>query len=394
MRKSIPIILFVLSLFSGILLHAAGSNKKVAIGEIEKIDSSTGLLYLRIYSPGFQQTIGKKDKLHILNEKREITGQIEVLSLTPQEHGKLVVARLILPETGHKALALYSGQKIGLTLSMKRDIDLPDQFRHSTQIEARIYHPKDQSVMILIPKGPFVFGSDIAGTPHYTTPAETFRSQIQSDLGKKRVRYLELDHYYIDTHEITRKQFQTYLLESGSAPPPGWNERKDPHLPVHNVSYPQAESYCKWAGKRLPTELEWEKAARGPGLTLYYDENEEKVYIEQINIYPTGLRFDSERCVTGETSGRLVNVRMLKDINSYGVYGMCGNAAEWTSSWFLPYRGNTHQNKDFGRKFKVIRGGSFDLPNRFSKSYERMIGGAPSLLSDYRAGFRCAKNIN
>ena len=393
MRKRILATL-ILPFLIGFSLHADNSNERVWVGEIDKIDPSTGLLYLRIYNPVFLDTAVQQKHLNILDETGEVAGEVELITHIAEESGLLLVARLHMPEENWKEPALYSGQKVGLTWKVKRDIDLPDQFRHTTEISQRLYHDKDQSVMVLIPRGPFVFGSDIAGTSHYTTPAETFRSQVQSDLGKKRVRYHELKNYYIDVHEVTRKQFQTYLLQSGSAPPPGWDEFTDPTLPVHHASYRQAEQYCRWAGKRLPTELEWEKAARGPGLSVYYDNQEEKVYTEQINIYPTGLRFDANRCVTGETSGRLVSVRMLKDANEYGIYGMCGNAAEWTSSWFLPYRGNTRNNKDFGRKFKVIRGGSFELPSRFAKSYERMIGGVPSLQSDYRAGFRCAKDVN
>jgi formylglycine-generating enzyme required for sulfatase activity len=208
-------------------------------------------------------------------------------------------------------------------------------------------------------------------------------------MGKKRIRYLHLNSFYIDKYEITTEQFQKFLRETASDKPPAWNDLQDTGLPVANLSYSMADNYCRWAGKRLPTELEWEKASRGPGILTSYIKDDVEFYREKINVYPTGLTFNNETCITAETAGKPVNVYLLKDNNYYGLYGMCGNAAEWTSSWYLPYRGNSIQNHDFGRKFKVIRGGAYNLPSKWSKSYERMIGGIPALNTDYRAGVRC-----
>jgi formylglycine-generating enzyme required for sulfatase activity len=71
---------------------------------------------------------------------------------------------------------------------------------------------------------------------------------------------------------------------------------------------------------------------------------------------------------------------------------MCGNAAEWTSSWLLPYRGNTARDERFGKRYKVIRGGSYEHPLELAKSYVRLAGGIPTLSRDRRAGFRCARS--
>lgn len=82
-----------------------------------------------------------------------------------------------------------------------------------------------------------------------------------------------------------------------------------------------------------------------------------------------------------------------KGASSYGVIGMCGNAAEWTSSWYLPYHGHEISNPSFGKIFKVIRGGSFFEEKKKASSYYRNFGGKPNLISDRRAGFRLVKDF-
>jgi formylglycine-generating enzyme required for sulfatase activity len=97
-------------------------------------------------------------------------------------------------------------------------------------------------------------------------------------------------------------------------------------------------------------------------------------------------------CVTAESSSAPIEISKLTDENIYGLKGMCGNAAEWTSSWLVPYRGNTARDSRFGKRFKVIRGGSYEHPLELAKSYVRLAGGIPSLSADKRAGFRCARS--
>lgn len=388
--RKLPIVLLITTgiLFSPPPKQAerVSDNNKIVIGEIERIDPVNRILLIRVFSPQDFLRLPENSLFSLLDENHNEIGKLEGFRTVTLDN------RIYLssppPITDY---TLHSGQLVGVEIPHVVRGELPD-YQMGRQTPQPVLYGKNSHQMILVESGPFVFGSDIAGANHYTSPIENYRTKTQTELAVKRVRYLDQKSYYIDIYEVTRGQFQQYLLESGAEPPPGW-DAATPNLPITNASYTQAESYCRWAGKRLPTELEWEKAARGAGLDVSYTYNEQKVYTEKISIYPMGLEFDSASCITIDTLAAPQSVYTLKDRSPYGIYGACGNAAEWTSSWYLPYRGNTLQNPDFGRKYKVIRGGAYNLPSAWTKTYERMTGGIPSLNSDYRAGFRCAGDV-
>jgi len=371
--------------FSSSLFAQTGSLVK--IGEIQRIDSSTEVVEVILSDKRFINLVGVNTPLLVLDQEHNEMGQMRMIS-----HEVVKNAYVIRCEITSVKKNFYVGEAVGVKLLKKDQPMLRDETRLEKAPEKEFLNAKDSSQMVLIPEGPFIFGSDIPGTDHYTTPIEYDLTEIQREQGKKRARYLSLPSFYIDRYEVTMGQFKQYLLESGTQTPPGWDESADPLLPVVNLSYVQAERYCQWAGKRLPTELEWEKSARGTGITSSFEEDDVTIYREKINVYPTGLEFDPQACITRDTTNRLTSIHNLGDKNEFGLYGTCGNAAEWTSSWYLPYRGNSLKNINYGRKFKVIRGGAFNLPSKWTRGYERMFGGIPSLQEDYRAGVRCARN--
>ena len=200
----------------------------------------------------------------------------------------------------------------------------------------------------------------------------------------------ELLPFYIDRYEVTNRQYSAFLQASGRplprdqkdpdyfrwegpAPPPGQENH-----PVMYVDWYDADAYCRWAGKRLPAEEEWEKAARG----------------SDGRIWPWGNEFHAKQCNVDETktSWTLPVGSLPEGASPYGVHDLCGNVFEWTSSWYGAYPGSTLKRNAFGEKYKVIRGGSWATPYEpWSRAASRGFSQPPTLK--HRAlGFRCAKD--
>ena len=167
--------------------------------------------------------------------------------------------------------------------------------------------------------------------------------------------------FYMDRYEVTVGKFRSFLEATGRKAPRIWSveewvkiypEPEDDH-PMNGVSWYDADSYCQWVGKRLPTEEEWEKAARGTDGRQW----------------PWGNDFNSpEGKIMANTSEARVGWTTPvgsypEGVSPYGIYDMAGSVMEWTSSWYQPYPGNDMQREAFGEKYKVIRGGSWENPS-------------------------------
>jgi len=233
--------------------------------------------------------------------------------------------------------------------------------------------------MVFIPSGEFLMGS---------TEKD---GKVGQAIGIDEVpqHTVSLRGFYIDLHEVTNREYKNFTDVTGHRPPeskhPGiysWEAGSYPvgqdDIPVSEVSWHDADAYCRWAGKRLPAEAEWEKAARGTDGRQW----------------PWGNQFEEESCNVKYTGyGEILPVASLPgDISPYGVYDMCGNVSEWTDSWYLPYPGSTLQREAFGETYKVVRGGSLVMP---SIPYSRAAYRANTFRPDYRhrgIGFRCAKD--
>lgn len=193
-------------------------------------------------------------------------------------------------------------------------------------------------------------------------------------------RKVYIDGFYIDKYEVTNTQYKRFIDATNHRPPPHWKNGVFPlgtdNYPVTNVSYYDAQLYAKWAGKRLPTEIEWEKAARGTDGRRF----------------PWGeIWQDNSANVSAWLGlGWLKNVGSYPDGKSpYGCMDMAGNANEITDSFFQPYPGCIYKNDKFGKTYIIVRGGSFKTSKALAATYIRDIIKPDEVR--YDVGFRCAK---
>ncbi|KAF0106945.1 MAG: hypothetical protein FD146_2055 [Anaerolineaceae bacterium] len=214
--------------------------------------------------------------------------------------------------------------------------------------------------VVQIPVGPFLMGM----------PYGQSSSLIDQGLGEgwaeseQPQHDVELSEYYIGKHPVTNDQYQLFVDETSSRPPRHWEEGRYPEEkgehPVVNVTWADAIAYCKWLSKKsgkqyqLPTEAEWEKAARG----------------KDGRIYPWGNEFDSQKCNTKESGkGDTTPVGHFSPAGDspYGVADMSGNIFEWCSDWMSPTEYETRKDKKVkdpkgpeNGAGHVIRGGAYD----------------------------------
>jgi formylglycine-generating enzyme required for sulfatase activity len=225
--------------------------------------------------------------------------------------------------------------------------------------------------MVLIPAGPFTMGQD--GSKPKNGPAHE----------------VDLPAFEIDRFEVTNDEFAhfvdqtgyvTYAEENSSK---NWRdaaEAKGGNHPVVYVTWNDAKAYCEWAGKRLPTEAEWEKAARGDDGRIYPWGNE--FVADNGNFYEGGIR--GTTAVGSFSSGA----------SPYGVEDMAGNVREWVEDYFLAYPGAAADaDPFFGEENRVNRGGGwFDgQDGELVTTYNRNAG-PPDTSANDDIGFRCARD--
>jgi formylglycine-generating enzyme required for sulfatase activity len=233
--------------------------------------------------------------------------------------------------------------------------------------------------MVLIPAGEFIMGR-VDGHPDESPP-----------------HAICLGSFYIDRYEVTNQQYLQFFraamgLCQGYACIDTQAENPDSRIvyenghyvveagyerhPVTLVSWYGAQSYCEHQGKRLPTEAEWEKAARGP----------------DGRSYPWGDIVDRDRLNAGCRVGDTTAVgRYPAGASPYGAHDMAGNVWEWTADWYQAYPLSAHHSPFFGEKYKVVRGGSWNHPDRDARTTQRDLAHPARRIRV--VGFRCVRGL-
>jgi len=224
--------------------------------------------------------------------------------------------------------------------------------------------------MVLVPRGEFIMGSE--------------------DHKDEKPHNVVLDAYYIDKYEASNKDYKVFMKTTGHAAPAYWDDPRlsDPEQPVVGVNWYDASGFCEWKGKRLPTEAEWERAAKGP---------------DGHGHYPWGHTLDETKANYGQNVGKTTAVDSYPaGVSGYGAYNMSGNVFEWVSDWYDPSYFNVSpamnpQGSATGINFanqgpvKVLKGGSWLAPSSSLHSSHRFWNQPENNSYGVGLGFRCAQ---
>jgi len=264
----------------------------------------------------------------------------------------------------------------------------------NSELPKTIISEVDKSEMILVPAGEFIIGVGESEMEKLKEESSVDKYWFEAETPQQKIY---LDAFYIDKYEVTNAQYRKFVEQTNHSPPsvphtfdkgklvygfkPWEDERfNQPDAPVVGVTYYDAIEYAKWAGKRLPTEAEWEKAARGT----------------EPNIYPWGNEWDSSKCNSREEGIWQVSkiTEFTGDISPYGIFGMGGNVCEWVYDWYDNdyYKKIVARNPKGAKKGKArsVRGGCWNFSRVLSRCASR--NGYPPESSCNYLGFRCVKN--
>ena len=238
----------------------------------------------------------------------------------------------------------------------------------------------DGKEMILISAGDFIMGTDKVDKENTHLKIGSVKPLY---LDQHPMRKIYLEEFYIDKYEVTNQEYKIFLDKSGYDELPGhWEngsyiDGTEMH-PVTHITWRESLTYALWAKKTLPSEAQWEKAARGSEGLIYPWGNDYQKGKSNIDIH--GLRALAK-------GGSYPD-----DVSPYGVYDMAGNVMEWTLDWYMPYPGNTYNNPRFGKVLKVLRGNGFQKAGHyFLDAYRYSFSRTEADPNEYfeNVGFRC-----
>lgn len=248
--------------------------------------------------------------------------------------------------------------------------------------------------MVLIPAGKFQMGS------------------MEGDVDERPVHMVNLDAFYIDVHEVTNTQYRQFVESTGYSSPNGTGytaeygvldynyqpwldpEFNQPEQPVTNVTWFDAAAYCRWKGKRLPTEAEWEKAALGNSAGIKYPWGDNEPGNRSANFSDINTTFEWRSSSVNDGFVFTSPVKSFEP-NGYGLFDMAGNVWEWCADWYdvsyyVESDAKNPKGPEIGER-RVLRGGAWYRASHCLRAAERVSDYPDNSLNV--VGFRCAMDI-
>ena len=340
--------------------------KKMVVGSVGKLGQKY-LVFLRVVDV-------EKENVECSDKGEGEVRVEEIPSLVPSPVRRIsacLTGKPVPPESTEVVGAHIDYDKLDKNLGL-----IPDgmTFVRMNEKKYKEYkNEKDGSVLIYIPAGDFTMGSDDGGSD------------------EKPIHTVYLDAYYIDKYEVTVGQFKKFCNATGGSMPDQPSSKQGDNHPVVNVTWYDASAYAFWAGKRLPTEAEWEKAARGTDGRKY----------------PWGNEWNGSYCNHGSDASPWTDASdgyehtapvgsFPQGASPYGVMDMAGNVWEWCQDWYDKeyYQSSPSRNSTgpLSGSFRVLRGGcwfSTQLHCRSAYRYNLIPLYPPPGRGDY--GFRCVR---
>jgi len=306
------------------------------------------------------------------------------------QRGIAAVQRILMmehePKTQDAGFAGLSTDELNLYFTLTRSAEAPQATPPASEAARPVFEPQ----MVRIPAGKFLMGS----TKEQAAQAIKYGLDKQYTEWEQPQHTVDLSEYFIGKYPITNREYQAFVREAKHKPPQGWDGDQFPpergSHPVVNVSWDNANAYCKWLSEksnkqyRLPTEAEWEKAARG----------------EDGNVYAWGNDFNPTKANTSES-----NIGDTSDVGKYSPQGdspygcadMIGNVWEWCNDRFNKdeYKDRVGMNTKDPQgpqegSYRVLRGGSF-YSGRWNARCADRSGNGPDSTNSSR-GFRVASS--
>lgn len=222
--------------------------------------------------------------------------------------------------------------------------------------------------MVLIPAGEFQMGTDASEIPGLMERYKRYSAGAFEDETPRRTIYV--DAFYMDKYPVTNAQYKKFMGATGHGVPGYWNDPNYNALehPVVGVSWRDAVAYAEWVGKRLPTEAQWEKAARGELAGKRYPWGNEAP--DAGGVYRANYFAGDNGAADGYEYTAPVGSFAP---NGYGLYDMAGNVHEWCADWYDSYSSSPKNNPTGPRSgtFRVLRGGALTSNADFLRAANR-----------------------